>query len=132
MELRKLLTPEQFGPGLVSTSCISLEDTSAVLTDRLADKLTAVRAAAAKAVRNTARFDIACPVLYSSFVMSKMDKTLKATKNWKTLFVRTFTKVPTPLFFFVDDLRAAAFQFPTLARHISKVVPMISFPNELI
>ena len=34
---KKQLTPEQFGPGLVSTSCISLETTSAVLADELND-----------------------------------------------------------------------------------------------
>ena len=38
----KQLTPEQFGPGLVSTSCISLEVTSAVLAEKLNDVRIAV------------------------------------------------------------------------------------------
>ena len=51
----KQLTPEQFGPGLVSTSCISLEDTSAVLAEKLSD----VRIAVA-AMRTTAGLVTAC------------------------------------------------------------------------
>ena len=129
-DLTKLLTPEQFGPGLVSTSCISLEATSAVLADKLSVD---VRIVAAMVVRNTTPLVIACPVRLPSFAMPfEIDKTLKATKKWKTLFLRTFTNnLPIPAFFFVEDLRPAAFQFPTLARHTSKVVPILNFPTEL-
>ena len=55
LDSRKLLTPEQFGPGLVSTSCISLEDTSAVLADKL-------RIVAAMLERNTTRLVLVCPI----------------------------------------------------------------------
>ena len=46
----KQLTPEQFGPGLVSTSCISLETTSAVLADELNDVRIADEAIRTKAI----------------------------------------------------------------------------------
>ena len=71
-DITKLLTPEQFGPGFVSTSCISLVDTSAVL----AEKLNNVRIAVA-AMRTTA--GLACCVRqFSSFMALKMDMTLSA------------------------------------------------------
>ena len=71
LDLVKQLTPEQHGPGLVSTSCISLEDTSAVL----ADKLSELRIAPVMLVRANTRLVIACPIRYSNFVRSlKMDK----------------------------------------------------------
>ena len=72
LDSRKLLTPEQFGPGLVSTSCISLEATSAVLAEKLSD----VRIAVA-AMRTTA--GLACCVRqFSSFIALKMDMTISA------------------------------------------------------
>lgn len=68
----KQLTPEQFGPGLVSTSCISLEETSAVLAEELSD----VRIAVA-AMRTTAGLVTACCLWqFLSFLALKMDKTL--------------------------------------------------------
>ena len=75
----KQLTPEQFGPGLVSTSCISIEATSAVLADKLGE----VRIAVA-AIRTTAGLVTACCFCqFLSFLALKMDKTLsRKLSNW--------------------------------------------------
>ena len=68
------LTPEQFGPGLVSTSCISLEDTSAVLADELSE--VRIAADSAVAVRNTTCLVVVCCILSFSLARPlKMDKT---------------------------------------------------------
>ena len=68
----KQLTQEQFGPGLVSTSCISLEATSAVLAEKLSDVRIAV-----PAIRTTAGLLTACCFWqFLSFKALKMDKTL--------------------------------------------------------
>ena len=65
---RKQLTPEQFGPGLVSTSCISLEVTSAVL----AEKLTVVAAIIRTATGFVFRMSLLLTIVV--YIVSKMKK----------------------------------------------------------
>ena len=85
---KKLHTPKH-GPGLVSTSCISLEATSAAF----ADKLNNVRIAVA-AIRTPKGLVTAFRVWqFLVFILLKMEKThfpIEMIWNWKSSFVPSF------------------------------------------
>ena len=81
----KQLTPEQFGPGLVSTSCISLEATSAVLAEKLSDVRIAFAAMRFKAINriNLKSEEVMCSISSIRPELHCQSKMLQQFHNFK-------------------------------------------------